>query len=147
MRSTDISFAAASGCRCHHSAIRIIGGVTAHPRLCLNSSRKQCFIHWTFLCFGKFVIMSSSKQTLCRHDFHRFDGNPHKVFLSTQFTSLCFMMSCKTAPDVSSASPAMCTTAHEWSRRKHHQPARMWLRMDVTHQLHLLEGLFHVSNT
>ena len=39
------------------------------------------------------------------------------------------------------------TSETEWSLRRDHQPARTWLRTDVTPRLHLLEGLFDVSNT
>ena len=39
------------------------------------------------------------------------------------------------------------TSVTEWSPRQDHQPARTWLRTDVTPRLHLLEGLLDVSNT
>ena len=88
----------------------------------------MCFIHSTSSCSGKFVIMSSSRfvarfatvqalysMTNQVHELHRLDeiGVPHQVFLSTQSTLLyVVMVSCNTASDVSSASPAMYTTSH-----------------------------------
>ena len=129
----------------------------------------MCFIHCTSSCSGKFVIMSSSRlvarlatvQTLCSlthqvHELHRLDwiGDPHHVFLSTQSTSLYFVMvSCKSELRrfVSVSSNVhfhlALTSETEWSPRHDHQPARTWLRTDVTPRLHLLEGLLDVSNT
>ena len=70
----------------------------------------MCFIHCSPSCSGKFVIMGSSRfvarlataQTLCSlthqvHELHRLNRTsvPHQVNLSTQITSLYFvMMSC-----------------------------------------------------
>ena len=69
---------------------------------------------------SRFVARLATVQAQCSlthqfHELHRLDeiGVPHHVFLSTQFTSLYFvMMSCNTASDVSSASPAMHTNSH-----------------------------------
>ena len=106
---------------CHHSEIRTTGNNRLmwrtttwnglHPRLCLNSSRNH-MLHPLHIVTrsGKFVIMSSSRfvvrlttvQTLCSltnqvHELQRLDriSVSHQVNLSTQFTSLYFvMMSC-----------------------------------------------------
>ena len=129
----------------------------------------MCFVHCTSSCSGKFVIMSSSRfvarlatvQTLCSltnqvHELHRLDGIgvSHQVNLSTQFTSLYFvMMSCNSElptfrRGVSSNVHHLAHTSEtEWSPRRDHQPARTLLRTDVTPRLHLLEGLLNVSNT
>ena len=111
---------------------------------------------------SRFVARLATVQTLCSlahqvHELHRLDriSFSHQVNLSTQFTSLYFvMMSCNTASDVSSASPAMYTTSHtsllpyltadtrlaltsgtELSPRQDHQPTRTCFRTDVTPHL------------
>ena len=138
---------------------------------------------------SRFVAHLTTVQALCRvthqvHELHHLDviGVTHQVFLSTQLTSLYFvMMSCNSElptfrqrfqqcapprtrsllPSTSSSTSRRIassltsrltlvshfTSETEWSLRRVHQPARTWLRTDVTPRLHLLEGLLDVSNT
>ena len=104
-------------------------------------------------CFTPSFLVHAAHFVVLRHDVlqHRTSdvSLASPAMCTTSHTSLLPSKSTSTSRRIASsitsrlALVSHLTSKTEWSPRRDHQPARTWLRTDVTPRLHLLEG----SNT
>ena len=106
-------------------------------------------------CYTPSFLVHAAHFIVLRHDpatqsFRRFVGVSsnvhHLAHVLAAFNSYFHFTKYSIVSHLTADTRLALTSETEWSPRQDHQPARTWLRTDVTPRLHLLEGLLDVSN-